>query len=88
MYYTIAECIKDLMLSKDIEYIWKGTPFIFEECASKLNLKRSHPLNNIDSILNSLDKSDIFEKTYIKGNCCGREVWYRCFKIKDYYLNK
>lgn len=83
---TIAEHMKDIMIEQGFNIVWYGDPLLLHECANRSRLKErsnsqrgNHPLNVITKVLNGLEKSDLFDKYYIKhlGKQC------RAFKLKS-----
>ena len=52
-----------------------------EECAKECGILRSHPQKTINTVLNALDKSPLFTKSYIFADINGSRRKYRCFSI-------
>lgn len=61
--------------------IWYGDIDILEKCAKVSGVLKSHPQNTIQCILNALDKSPNFIKTYIYSDISGKKRKYRCFTM-------
>ena len=80
----IATTMIKLMKSNNITHIWYGDIVIIEKCAMLCNLHHLHPKKRIQTVLNSLDRSDFFVKSYIRSDFSGRNRKYRCFTIKNY----
>ena len=84
---TIAEHMIDVLNENNLNGVWMGSPDIIHECADRANVKAVHPLNVIQPVLNALDSSPLFEKSYIKAmtmtGTIDREVKYRYFTIKE-----
>ena len=74
---TIAKHMEDICkeFPERSNYIWKGDPFIINECASRsgmANRKKSENfkpqyLTRYKKVLSALERSDKFKKSYIKG---------------------
>ena len=79
---NIAWYMREILLREKRNSIWYGDLELIEECALLTNTKKSHPQNTIRSILNGLDRSKIFEKTYICADFNGYRRKYRCFILK------
>lgn len=83
---TIAEHMIDVLTENNLAGVWMGSPDLIHECADRANVKAAHPLNVIQSVLNALDASPLFEKSYIRAiamtGTTDREVRYRYFTIK------
>lgn len=83
---TIAEHMVDVLNENNLTGVWMGSPDLIHECADRANVKAVHPLNVIQSVLNALDHSPLFVKSYIKAmsmtGTVDREVKYRYFLIK------
>ena len=80
----IALTMVKLMQMNNMTHVWYGDIVIIEKCAVLCNIQHFHPQKRIQTILNSLDKSDLFVKTYIKSDFSGKNRKYRCFTIKNY----
>lgn len=81
MKQTIAQNMYQIMKQKHISYIWYGDIALIEECAKKTGVMKKHPKDTIITILNALDSSPLFTKSYIKVDINGANRRYRCFKI-------
>lgn len=62
--------------------VWYGDVDIIEECAKMSGVKMSHPKRNIRIILNGLENSSLFNKSYITSDISGTKRRYRCFILK------
>lgn len=82
---TIAENLYGLLQLQKRSTIWYGDIELIEECAIISGVLKSHPKKTIATVLNSLDKSPLFEKGYIKADFNGTTRRYRCYTIK--YIN-
>ncbi len=78
---NIAENMYALMIERDIDYVWMGELHLIEECARRCNIKKDHPKKVIQSILNGIEKSDLFKKGYLMAEYNGRKRKFRCFSI-------
>mgnify|MGYP004595069787 CR=1 FL=1 len=76
---TIAETMYYLMQEQDLQYVWMGDLHLLEECAQHCHLKKKHPANMLQSVLNGLDRSDLFQKGYLYADCNGKKRKFRCF---------
>ncbi len=81
MKQTIAQNMLQIMKQRGVSLIWYGDIEIIEECAKKSGVLKKHPKNTIQTILNSLDKSPIFKKSYITADFDGKKRKYRAFSI-------
>ena len=77
----IADQMKQILLENDRISVWYGDTYIIEECAFRAGIKKQHPLNTIQRILNALDRSDMFKKGYISVRLDGNLRKYRCFTL-------
>lgn len=78
---AIADTMYELLLSQHRKSVWYGDIDIIEECAIKCNIKKSHPTKTISYILNALERSNKFKKSYIQADFNGYKRKYRCFTI-------
>lgn len=83
---TIAEHMRNILIERGYESVSFGDVDEIEECAKRSGMynrakdsKGNHPLNIANKVLNALDRSDLFEKRYMKGNK-NRDI--RCFYLK------
>lgn len=92
MYYThevfnmrtcIDENMRDILIQAGRKSVWYGDIDILEMCAKQCNICNTHPQKTIRIILNYLDKSSLFFKTYIRSDVSGRNRRYRCFTLKE-----
>lgn len=80
---TIAEHMKDILIEQGIEVVWYGSLENIHECAKRAGMYEKsykgnlHPLSINNKILSGLDRSELFEKMYIKH--IGRPA--RAFKL-------
>ena len=77
----IAHHVKDKLIQIKRNSIWYGDIQIIEECAEECGIIQSHPQKTINVVLNALDKSPLFIKSYIFSDINGSKIKYRCFKI-------
>lgn len=77
--HTIAETMYSLMQEQDLQYVWMGDLHLLEECAQRCHLKKKHPANMLQSVLNGLDRSDLFQKGYLYADYNGKKRKFRCF---------
>ena len=80
---NIAEHMRDIMLEKGINIVWYGGLDEIHECARRVGMYEdsykgnTHPLAVNRKILAALDRSNLFQKVYIKH--IGRPA--RAFKL-------
>ena len=80
---TIAQNMQKLLLEQNRKCVWYGDTQIIEECALRSKIPPKHPLRTVQSVLNALDRSELFEKKYIIANISGKSRRYRCFVFKN-----
>lgn len=80
---SIAENMKDILLENGQKSVWYGDIDIINECAKRSNLSNRHPIKLITDVLNALDRSALFEKSYIQADFSGRKRKYRCFTLSE-----
>lgn len=80
---TIAKNMQQLLQEQNRKSVWYGDTHIIEECALRSRLTTKHPLRTIQSVLNALDRSKLFEKKYIIADISGKPRRYRCFVFKN-----
>lgn len=84
---TIAEYMIDVLNDNSLKGVWMGAPDLIHECADRAGVKGTHPLSVINNVLNALDRSPLFEKSYIKATTMTgiteSECKYRYFTIKE-----
>lgn len=83
----IAVNMKEILISHNLTSVWYGDILLIEECAKKSMINTKHPTKTIQRILNALDNSTLFEKSYITADFSGRKRRYRCFTLKPSYSN-
>lgn len=71
----------DILKAHNRTTVWYGDIDLIEECALKSNITAKHPKVKIQYVLNALDKSSFFCKSYIVSDISGRKRKYRCFKL-------
>ena len=85
---TIAEHMADIMNEEGQEIVWYGDLDILHECADRAGSKdrvrvnsrrNTHPMTLMQKVLAGLDRSDLFEKSYIKH--IGRPA--RAYRLKE-----
>lgn len=74
--------MKEILINHHRKNVWFGDLPLIEECAKKAKISTNHPLKTIQKILNALDKSPLFTKTYIISDLSGHKRKYRCFTLK------
>ena len=79
---TIAQEMKKILTEQNRESVWFGDIDLIEQCYNNLYSKSIHPYNKIQYVLNALDRSQLYEKSYIISDISGYTRKYRCFKIK------
>lgn len=80
---NVASYVKQKLIGINRNTIWYGDIQIIEECAEECGIKTSHPLKTITTVLNALDRSPLFSKSYIFSDINGVKRKYRCFSIKE-----
>lgn len=82
---TIAEHMVDVLTERGIKVIGWGDYGFLDDCASRCThttLMETHIDARHQRILNALERSDRFEKNYIKGPTAKRGWrWLRQFKL-------
>ena len=78
---TIAETMYNILLSENKTCVWYGDIDIIERCAIKCKIRKTHPTKTISCVLNALERSPKFKKTYIQADFNGYKRKYRCFNI-------
>lgn len=73
--------MKNKLVELDRNCIWYGDIQIIENCAAECGVKASHPRKTIIAVLNALDNSPLFSKSYIIADINGSKRRYRCFSI-------
>ena len=79
----IARHMKRKLIHDKRNSVWYGDIQIIEECATECGIIRDHPRKTIKAVLNALDKSPLFTKSYIFADICGSRRKYRCFSIAE-----
>ena len=74
--------MKEILLANHRTSVWYGDIRLLEECAKKSNVTSEHPLKTIQYILNALDNSSLFQKSYLIADFSGKRRKYRCFTLK------
>lgn len=84
----IAEHMRDILIERNESIVWYGDLHNIHDCAKRSGMYErkgdTHPLAINNRVLSALDKSNLFEKGYIKH--IGRPA--RCFTLKDTSLKK
>ena len=72
---TIAEHMKDILLERGYNSVSYGDLDEIHECANRSGMydrvkskRGEHPLNIISKVMSALERSNLFEKGYMKGN--------------------
>ena len=78
---TIANTMAELLHQNGRTSIWYGDIELIEKCAEICKLKTTHPKKVIASVLNGLDRSTSFKKSYIYSDFDGKSRKYRCFTL-------
>ena len=76
---TIAKTMYLLMKEHNMNHVSMGDLHLLEECAQLCHIKKKHPQKMIQSILNGLEKSELFTKGYLYAEHNGRMQKFRCF---------
>lgn len=63
--------------------IWYGDIDLIEACAKQSKIPSMHPQKRIQHILNALENSRYFSKSYIISDINGKKRKYRCFTLKS-----
>ena len=79
---NIDTTMKEILIHHHRTCVWFGDLFLLEECAKRVDINTRHPQKTIQKILNALDKSPLFVKSYITSDLSGRKRKYRCFTLK------
>lgn len=79
---NIDVIMKEILITHHRTNVWYGDLLLLEECAQKANIHTNHPTKTIQTILNALDKSPLFVKSYIRSDFSGHNRKYRCFTLK------
>ena len=83
---TIADHMVDILNETGFTTVWMGSIDLIHDCADRANVTKDHPLKTINSVLNALDRSNKFEKGYIRATALtgttDRTCKYRSFKLK------
>ncbi len=79
----IADNMVNILKKNNRINVWYGDIDIIEECAIMSDTLKKHPKDTIQCILNALDKSTKFKKTYIYSDLNGTKRKYRCFTMCD-----
>ena len=84
---TIAMHMADVLREHNLRGVWMGSPDLIHECADRAGMRQQHPLDVIQSVLNALEYSSQFKKSYIKASAMtgriDRAVKYRYFELVD-----
>lgn len=78
---SVALCMKKIMLEKGRQTVWYGDIELIEECAKISGIKSNHPKNVIKTVMDQLEFSPDFSKSYITADFSGSVRRYRCFKL-------
>ena len=78
---SIAKNMVNILIAHNRTTVWYGDIDLIEECALKSNIISKHPKTKIQYVLNALDKSSYFCKSYIVSDISGRKREYRGFKL-------
>lgn len=79
----IERNMKEILNRMGRHSVWYGDVDIIEECAKMSGVKLSHPKRNIRIILNGLENSASFKKSYIVSDISGINRKYRCFTLNE-----
>lgn len=80
---TISQNMIEILTLNGQKSVWYGDIKVIEECANKSNVQKGHPQKTIQCVLNALEYSKYFEKSYIISDHTGKKRKYRCFTIKS-----
>lgn len=78
----IDTTMQDILINNHRTSVWYGDLPLLEECAKMNKISTNHPKKTIQKILNALDKSPLFKKSYITADLSGQKRRYRCFTLK------
>lgn len=82
---TIAMHMADVLIENNQIGVWMGSPDLIHECADRAGMRQQHPLDVIQAVLNALEYSSLFTKSYIRASAMtgrlDREVKYRYFEL-------
>lgn len=82
---TIAMHMADVLKENNQIGVWMGSPDLIHECADRADMRQQHPLDVIQAVLNALEYSPMFKKSYIRASAMtgqlDREVKYRYFEL-------
>lgn len=78
---TIAETVRNVMLENGEKYIWFGATFVLDKCSEQLGYSQLHPAIRSQRILNALERSQSFQKSYMRFEVNGRMRRVRCFQL-------
>lgn len=79
----IAQNMVNILKRNNRINVWYGDIDVIEECAIMSGVLKKHPKDTIQSVLNALDKSTLFKKTYIYSDLDGTKRKYRCYTMCD-----
>jgi len=84
---TIAEHMADILREENMRAVWFGDIVQIHECAVRAGIYErvrgqhgDRPLRVIQKVLNALERSDLFEKGYIRFD--GNKAPCRSFKLR------
>ena len=77
----IAHYVRSKLIQNKRNSLWYGDIQIIEECATECGIVQEHPRKTISVVLNALDKSPLFRKSYIFSDINGSKRKYRCFSV-------
>lgn len=89
---TIAEHMRDVLIDNECNSVMWGDCRLLDECADRAThttLMEAHPLDRHIRVLNSLERSNLFEKFYIKlpvrfyPKAGWVEQWCRLFSLRE-----
>ena len=83
---TIAEHMVDVLRGHGCDAVMYGDCGLLDACAERCThttLMDAHPMNRHKRILDALDASDLFEKSYDKLSGFRGVSLVRCFHLKD-----
>ena len=78
----------EILVAHNRKSIWYGDISLIEECAKMSALSKPHPKLLIKSVLDSLDKSNLFYKSLIIADFDGAKRKYRCYTIAEPQTNQ
>lgn len=83
MRQTIEYSMRVLMRSEGRKAVWYGDLALIERCAKMSGIKWRHPQKIIKAVLDALEQSPHFVKSYVIADFSGKKRKYRCFTLTE-----